>query len=323
MRIPMVDLRPMLHETEAAWRANLDRLLGRMHFVLGSEVEAFERELAASFGARYAVGVGSGTAAIEQAVLAAGCRPKFTDIDPDTLLLDGVPRGARAVIPVHLYGQPAALPARRARTLVVQDACQAHGAPLRFSAPVAYSFYPTKNLPCLGDGGAVLTDSRTLAARLRLLRDGGRNGGQVSRVRAVNSRLDEMQACYLRAFLPRLAEWNAARARLAGLYDRLLADCNSVRPLPRRPGSVCHLYVVRTRRRERLRQHLASHGIATGIHYPVPLHLQPAFRQFGAARGSFPVAERACREILSLPLWPHMTDAMVEDVAGRIRDFDG
>lgn len=349
MRIPMVDLRPMLHETEAAWRANLDRLFGRMHFVLGSEVEAFERELAASFGARYAVGVGSGTAAIElalraaglgesgaavavpaltspftaQAVLAAGCRPKFTDIDPDTLLLDGVPRGARAVIPVHLYGQPAALPARRARTLVVQDACQAHGAPLRFSAPVAYSFYPTKNLPCLGDGGAVLTDSRTLAARLRLLRDGGRNGGQVSRVRAVNSRLDEMQACYLRAFLPRLAEWNAARARLAGLYDRLLADCNSVRPLPRRAGSVCHLYVVRTRRRERLRQHLASHGIATGVHYPVPLHLQPAFRQFGAARGSFPVAERACREILSLPLWPHMTDAMVEDVAGRIRDFDG
>ncbi len=345
----MVDLRPMLRETEPAWRANLDRLFGRMHFVLGAEVEAFERELAADFGARYAAGVGSGTAAIElalraaglgesgalvavpaltspftaQAVLAAGCRPKFVDVDPETLLLGGVPRGARAVIPVHLYGQPAAVPARRAGTLVIQDACQAHGAPLRFAAPAAYSFYPTKNLPCLGDGGAILTDSRAFAARLRLLRDGGRDGGQVSRVRAVNSRLDEMQACYLRAFLPRLGTWNAARARLAALYDRLLADCESVRPVKRRPGSVCHLYVVRARRRERLRQHLAGYGIATGVHYPVPLHLQRAFRQFGPGRGGLPVAERACREILSLPLWPHMTDAMVDEVVGRIRRFEG
>ncbi len=345
----MVDLRPMLRESEPAWRANLDRLFGSMHFILGSEVEAFERELAAEFGARYAVGVGSGTAAIElalraaglgesgarvavpaltspftaQAVLAAGCRPQFADVNAETLLLDCVPRGARAVIPVHLYGQPAAVPARRAGTLVVQDACQAHGAPLRFSAPAAYSFYPTKNLPCLGDGGAVLTDSRAFAARLRLLRDGGRGSGQVSRVRALNSRLDEIQACYLRAFLPRLAAWNAARARLAGLYDRLLADCETVQPLHRRFGSVCHLYVVRARRRERLRRHLATHGIATGIHYPVPLHMQPAFRQFGPTRGGLPIAERACREILSLPLWPHMTDAMANEVADRIRQFEG
>jgi dTDP-3-amino-3,4,6-trideoxy-alpha-D-glucose transaminase len=343
----MVNLRPMLEETEPAWRGHLDCLFGRMQFILGEQVEAFERELAAALGARYAVGVGSGTAAIElalraaglggsgaevvvpaltspftaQAVLAAGCRLKFADVDAETLLLDDAGAGARAVIPVHLYGQPAALPARRKGTVVVQDACQAHGAPLRFSSPAAYSFYPTKNLPCLGDGGAVLTDSRAFADRLRLLRDGGRRNDQVSRVAAVNSRLDEMQACYLRAFLPKLAEWNAARVRLASLYDRLLADCPGVRPVARRAGSVCHLYVVRARRREGLREHLARHGIASGVHYPVPLHLQPAFREFGPGPRAFPIAERACREILSLPLWPHMPEAMVEEVGGRIQEF--
>jgi dTDP-3-amino-3,4,6-trideoxy-alpha-D-glucose transaminase len=345
MKIPMTDLRPMLDATEAAWRANLARLFGRMQFILGEQVEAFENELARAFGAKFAVAVGSGTAAIELAlrasglggsgaevtvpaltspftalaVLAAGCRPKFADVDAETLLLAEIPRSG-AVLPVHLYGQPAELPRTR-RGPIVQDACQAHSAPLRFRWPAAYSFYPTKNLPCLGDGGAVLTDSRPIAERLRLLRDGGRRGGQVSRVVACNSRLDEMQACYLRAFLPKLRKWNADRARLAGLYDRALADCAAARPLARRAGSVCHLYVVRARRRDALRRHLASCGIATGVHYPVPLHLHPAFREFGPGRGDLPVAERACREVLSLPLWPYMADAVVEEVAARIREF--
>jgi dTDP-4-amino-4,6-dideoxygalactose transaminase len=340
VRVPMANLRPMLDATEPAWRANLERLFSRMHFILGEQVEAFEEELARELGSRYAVGVGSGTAAIEialralprqpgrdevilpaltspfcaQAVLAAGYRPKFADVDPEHLLLD--PKDAaqragkrtRAVLPVHLYGQPAPLAGLPRTAAVVQDACQAHGAPLRFSAPAALSFYPTKNLPCLGDGGAVLTDSRSFAERLRRLRDGGRRNDQVSRIRAVNSRLDEMQACYLRAFLPRLREWNADRCRLADRYDALLADCPAARPLPRRSGSVCHLYVVRVRHRERVRRHLEAHGIATGVHYPEPLHLQPAFREFGPGRGGLPVAERACREILSLPVWPYLAD---------------
>jgi dTDP-4-amino-4,6-dideoxygalactose transaminase len=204
---------------------------------------------------------------------------------------------------------------------VVQDACQAHGAPLRYLAPAAFSFYPTKNLPCLGDGGAVLTDSSALADRLRLARDGGRRNDQVSRVAAINSRLDEMQTCYLRAFLPKLEEWNADRARLAALYDEALANCAAVRPLKRRAGSVCHLYVVRVKKRERLRAHLSARGIATGVHYPVPLHLMPAFRDCGSKRGDFPVAEKACREVLSLPLWPYMPDAAVTEVAAAIREF--
>jgi dTDP-4-amino-4,6-dideoxygalactose transaminase len=315
--------------------------------------------LAAAFGAKFAVAVGSGTAAIElclraaglgesggeaivpaltspftaQAVLAAGCRPRFADVDAEHLLLDpqsAVPRigkRTRAMVPVHLYGQPCDVSWAPRGLMVAQDACQAHGAahetgPFTKASPyVAYSFYPTKNLPCLGDGGAVLTDSRRVADAVRLLRDGGRGGGQVSRMRAINSRLDEMQACYLRAFLPKLSHWNAQRVKLCALYDRWLSGCDGLRPLTRRAGSVGHLYVARAAQRGRLRKFLAERGIMTGVHYPVPLHLQPAFQGCGAKKGDLPVAERACREIVSLPLWPGMRRGMVEEVVDRVREF--
>ena len=364
MTIPIIDLRPMLAATEPAWRANLERLFERSQFILGEQVDAFERELAAAWGARFAVTAGSGTAAIElglraaglaesgaevvvpaltslftaQAILAAGCRPRFADVDPETLLLDAEHAEARvrkrtgALLPVHLYGQPCDLPrlaavARRRGLILLQDACQAHGAQeagrpfTSFSPAVAYSFYPTKNLPSLGDGGAVLTDSRAVAEKLRRLRDGGRRNDQVARTRAINSRLDEIEACYLRAFLPKLAEWNQRRARLAALYDQALAGCDGVRPVGRRAGSVCHLYVVRAVRRDRLRKFLAKRGVITGVHYPVPLHLQPAFQDCGMKRSALPVAEQACREVLSLPLWPYMPETAVEEVAARVREF--
>src|SRR5215471_15754641 len=292
MNIPMVNLRGMLAETEAAWRAHLERLFARSHFILGEEVAAFETELASAFGAKHAVAVGSGTSAIElglraaglgesgaevivpaltspftaQAVLAAGCLPRFADVDADHLLLDSdlrVTRRVRAVMPVHLYGQPCDLtPFARLGLAIVQDGCQAHGAPLSGDV-VAYSFYPTKNLPCLGDGGAVTTNSRRLAAKLRSLRDGGRRNDQVARERAVNSRLDEMQACYLRAFLPRLAGWNSRRTQLAARYDEMLAGCSGLQPVARRKGSARHLYVIRAKRRERLRRFLAERGVTT------------------------------------------------------------
>jgi dTDP-3-amino-3,4,6-trideoxy-alpha-D-glucose transaminase len=360
MIAPMVNLRPLLEATAPAWRTNLERLFERMHFVLGEQVAGFEREMAQAFGARFAVGVGTGTAAVElsvraaglgesgkeiltpaltslftaQAILAAGCRVRFADVDADTLLLDAEDAAARvgrrtaAILPVHLYGQPCDLAALKELGLpLVQDACQAHGARAgtrsftRFGAAVAYSFYPTKNLPCLGDGGAVLTDSAAVAAKLRLLREGGRKNDQYSRLRGLNSRLDEMQACYLRAFLPHLAEWNADRARLASVYDAALAGCAGVHPVQQRPGSVYHLYVVRARRRERLRTWLAERGIMTAVHYPVPLHLNPAFAQCGLKRGDLPRAEKACREIVSLPLWPKMPEAMALEVAARVCEF--
>lgn len=362
--IPMVNLKPLLDATSSEWRANLCDMFARMHFILGEQVGAFECEFAASLGARFAVGVGTGTAAIELclraagltkpaqqaltsaltspftalAILSAGATPRFADVDPDTLLLDPASAAEHAgrktagIVPVHLYGQPCDLPrlsalARRLGAVLVQDACQAHGARYRerpftsFSPFVAYSFYPTKNLGCLGDGGAVLTSRAAIASRIKSMRDGGRRNDQVSRIVAINSRLDEMQSCYLRAFLPRLAEWNAERARLAALYDEALAGFEPVRPIRRAPGSVNHLYVVRAARRERLREYLKQHGIMTGVHYPVPLHLQPAFQPCGLKKGDLPHAERACREILSLPLWPCMPESAVEEVSGRIRGF--
>lgn len=355
MSVPMVNLRPMIEAAGPAWRANLRRLFETSQFILGEQVAEFERELAAAFGAKFAVAVGSGTSAIElclraaglgesgaevvvpaltsaftaQAVLAAGCRPRFADVDAEHLLLDAGSAAARigkrthALLPVHLYGQPCDVSWAPRGLIVAQDACQAHGAgPFTKASPyVAYSFYPTKNLPCLGDGGAALTDARRVANAVRLLRDGARRQGQVSRVRAVNSRLDEMQACYLRAFLPKLPEWNAQRVKLCALYDEFLQGCEGLQPLARRPGSVCHLYVARAARRTRLRKFLAERGVITGVHYPVPLHLQPAFQDCGARRGDLPVAERACKEVVSLPLWPGMRRAMVEEVAGRVREF--
>jgi dTDP-3-amino-3,4,6-trideoxy-alpha-D-glucose transaminase len=363
MRIPFVNLRPAIEAARAAWEARLAEMFARSHFILGDQVAAFERELAAAMGARRAAGVGTGTAAIELAlreagvtgevvvpaltapftgvaVLAAGAKLRFADVDDDTLLLTPATAAAQAtrqtaaILPVHLYGGVCDLAglqrlARGRGIALIQDACQAHGAtcqgrPLAdFSPHVAYSFYPTKNLGALGDGGAVLTNRPRIDARLRMLRDGGRRDGeQVARMAGINSRLDEMQACFLRAFLERLGEWNAARERLAAIYDAALADCPGARLVEPSPGSVRHLYVIRVRRRDRLRDYLTRHGIGTAVHYPVPLHRMPAFGG-AAGRGGLPVAERACREVVSLPLWVGMTKAQATEVAGRVREFLG
>jgi dTDP-3-amino-3,4,6-trideoxy-alpha-D-glucose transaminase len=363
-KIPMVNLQPLLDVTAPQWRYNLDEMFSRAHFILGTQVAAFEREFAAEVGAKFAVGVGTGTAAIELclreagitdrkqevvtsaltspftalAVLTAGATPRFADVEEGSLQIDCVDAACRATkrtaafLPVHLYGQPCDLDhfrslARALKAPLVQDACQAHGArykgrPLtEFSPYVAYSFYPTKNLGCLGDGGAVATNRPAVAKRLAALRDGGRHNDQVSRMAAINSRLDELQACYLRAFLPRLAEWNADRRRLAAFYDDALRDVAGLRLVKRWPCSVSHLYVVRAARRDKLREHLAKQGIMTAVHYPVPLHLQPAFRDCGLKRGALPRAEKACREIVSLPLWPYMAKSDAERVADRVRAF--
>jgi len=361
MAVPVVNLRPAIEATRADWQARLDALIERNHFILGPEGAAFEEEFAAAMGGLFAVGVANGTAAIELClrdarvtgevlttaltapfsgigILASGAKIRFADIDPATLSLDPADAGNRlrkytgALMPVHLYGQPAAIDqfqklARAHHLPLIQDAAQAHGArfhgrPLPgYSQYIAYSFYPTKNLGCLGDGGAIVTNSSTIQKRLRQWRDGGRRGGQVSFFAGINSRLDEMQACYLRAFLPKLPEWNAWRARIASLYDQALRDCPGVTLIQRWPCSVHHLYVIRAQRRTRLREYLSKRGIGTGIHYPVPLHLHPAFASAKQKKGDLPHAERACREILSLPLWPYLSDSDALQVAEAIRSF--
>jgi dTDP-3-amino-3,4,6-trideoxy-alpha-D-glucose transaminase len=210
---------------------------------------------------------------------------------------------------------------------VIQDACQAHGATIdgspftAFSRFVAYSFYPTKNLGCLGDGGAIVTDDPACARRLRVLRDGGRGRNHVSLVAGTNARLDEIQACFLRAALPSLADWNERRRSKARLYTDLLEDCEGVRIVPQQAGSVYHLFVIRVEQRHKLRAFLSRAGVGTGVHYPVPLHLHPAFRTKGVMRGAFPNAEKACREVLSLPMGPYVSDAQVIYVAEQVRAF--
>ena len=350
----------MLQATSKDWRANLRRLFQRSHFILGEELRAFEAEFAAALGGKFSVGVANGTSAIELClrdagvtsgevitsaltapfsgvgIRASGAIPKFADIDPETLQIDVLDAAARitsrtrALMPVHLYGQPCALDqfvklARKHKIPLIQDAAQAHGAqfegkPLAaFSRYVAYSFYPTKNLGCMGDGGGVITNDVATRDRLTVLRDGGRHGDQVAHSFGVNSRLDELQCCFLRAFLPHLNEWNAHRARIASIYDEELGVCAGVRLVKRTEGSVHHLYVIRAEHRDQLREHLASQGIGTAVHYPVPLHQHPAFAQ----KGSLPHAEKAVTEILSLPLWPYMKESAARRVARQIRRFYG
>jgi dTDP-4-amino-4,6-dideoxygalactose transaminase len=275
------------------------------------------------------------------AIVATGARPVFVDVDPATLNLDpgaaarAVTPRTKALVPVHLYGHPAdmdpVLALGRERDLaVVEDACQAHGALYR-GRPVgtlagaaglgALSFYPTKNLGALGDGGALLVNDPEVASRLRRLR----NGGQTDRYRhgepGINSRLDEVQAAILRVGLRHLPGWTERRRAIAGRYREAMAGGGLVLPAEQDYAwSVHHLFVVRHPRRDALATALRERGVGTLIHYPIPLHLQPAFADRGRAAGGLPVVEKAAGEILSLPLYPEMTDAQVETVVAAARD---
>lgn len=362
MRIPTANLRAAIEETRADWQRNLDALIERNHYILGPEVQRFEQRFAELMGGREAVGVSSGSTAIELclrdagvrgevltsaltapftavSITAAGAQPKFADVDAETLQVSAddlgnrITRKTAALLPVHLYGQPCAIEriAKLAPLPLIQDACQSHGARWHGAKPlaafgdyVAYSFYPTKNLGCLGDGGAIVTSKAKVAQRLRQLRDGGRKPGtQIAEKTGINARLDELQACFLNAFVEKLEEWNARRRDLAALYDEGLAGVDGVQLVKTRRCSVRHLYVVRAQKRDRLRRHLESKGILSGVHYPVPLHLHPAFAGARQKRGSLPVAEKACREIVSLPLFPHLETSAVARVVEEIRSFYG
>jgi dTDP-3-amino-3,4,6-trideoxy-alpha-D-glucose transaminase len=356
-RIPFLSLVP--GEDAAAVRAAIDRVIARGWFVLGPEVEAFEREFATASGAPHAVGVGNGTDAIALilralgigagdevitsplsaaysalAVMMVGARPVFADIDPDRMTIDpgqieqAIGPRTRAILPVHLYGQAADLEAiegiaARHHLAIVEDCCQAHlatagGRPVgTIGVAGAFSFYPTKNLGALGDGGAVITRDPMLADRVKRLR----NGGQTSKYRhqdaGVNSRLDDIQAAILRARLPFLGTWTSTRRALAARYRAGLATA-PVRLLPERdPGHVHHLFVVRSvGDRDALQTHLAQRGIETLIHYPVPIPEQPALAHTSPA--ACPLAAQACREILSLPLHHALTVDDVDVVAAAV-----
>jgi dTDP-3-amino-3,4,6-trideoxy-alpha-D-glucose transaminase len=273
------------------------------------------------------------------AVAAAGARPVPAEVDPATYVID--PRAAEAavtpkttaILPVSLYGHPAdmdalAALAERHGLFLLEDAAQSHGAEYRgrrtgsLAHATAFSFYPTKNLGALGDGGAVVTDDPALAERLRRLRNYGSQVKYVHAEAGVNSRLDEMQAAFLRVFLGRLDAGNAGRRAFAAEYGRRLAGLPDL-ALPTEADwarHVYHLYVVRSPRRDDLRARLAAAGVETLIHYPVPCHLQPAFEGLGFRPGAFPLAERLADEVLSLPMWPGLSADAASVVAGSLAE---
>lgn len=272
------------------------------------------------------------------AVVRAGGTPCLVDCEDDTMLVDvaamqrAVSRRTKALIPVHLYGQMADMAAiaglaRDGGLVVVEDAAQAHGAtrhgtpPGAASAAAAYSFYPGKNLGAYGDGGAVVTNDPQLAERVRALRNYGSSVKYHHPVCGFNSRLDTLQAVVLQAKLVLLEEWNQARREIARRYDEMLHGMADVRRPVTLPGNehVWHLYVVRVPRRDRVIDRLREAGIETGIHYPVPIHLQGAFASLGHRPGAFPVAERAARDVLSLPMFPHLTASQQERVVEALR----
>ena len=359
LRVPFNVLRP--GDDRAAIDQAIARVIDSGWFVLGPEVAAFEAEFAAAMGAGHAVGVNTGTDALALALRAldigpgdevitsplsaaysalaidmAGARPVFADIDPERLTLDPAAAEAaitprtRALMPVHLYGQPADLDgihavAARHGLAVVEDACQAHlathrGTPVgRGSVATAYSFYPTKNLGALGDGGAVTTGDPALAERIKRLR----NGGQTSRYhhdeRGINSRLDELQAAVLRARLPRLAERTAVRRQLAADYRARLAGAPVQVPRECDSGHVYHLFPVLVAERDRFQAHLRAAGIETLIHYPVPIPRQPAATVWSPAM--CPVADRVTAEVVSLPLYPSLSPDALAEVTAAVAAF--
>lgn len=276
--------------------------------------------------------------ATASAITRTGATVRFVEVDPATLEMDAgkleaaITHRTRALMPVHLYGQMPDMDAiltiaAQHQILVIEDAAQAHGATFRgrvagsMGVAGCFSFYPGKNLGAYGDGGAVVTNDAELASRLRRLRDQGRDTKYEHLMIGYNHRLDTLQAAVLNVKLRHLPQWNARRREIAALYRQFLQDCPAVRPLAVAPGQepVYHLFIVQVEQRERLQEKLKQQGIATGIHYPIPLHLQPAYAHLGLRRGAFPVSEAAAERVLSLPMYAEMSDAMVEHVAVALR----
>ena len=364
--IPLVDLKAQYAAIETEMRAAIDGVLEGAEFINGPEVADFEERFAAFCGADFAVGVGNGTDALTlalnalgvgpgdevitaantfiataEAIVSAGARPVFVDVDPGhfNMTAEGLSAAitpkTKAAIPVHLYGQLAPMAdimevARQHSVKVVEDAAQAHGAEYQgkragsWGDAAAFSFYPAKNLGAYGDAGAVVTKDGGLAATVRMMRDHGRTDKYRHEYVGGNSRLDTLQAAVLGVKLGYMEEWNAARRAVAAKYDAALGEFPWLTLPARMSGGrhVYHLYVIQTGRREELRQHLSANGIGVGIHYPLPLHLQPAFRSLGYGLGDFPVAERLAGAILSIPMYPELSDAQLGRVVQIIGAFD-
>ncbi len=361
MNIPLVDLKTQYQSIKDEIDGAIQRVIDNTAFIMGTEVASFEEAFAAYCGARYAVGVSSGTGALFLALLGydigpgdevittpftffatgeaisqVGARPVFVDVDPITYNIDparieaAITPRTKAIMPVHLYGQPAAMDeinsiAKAHDLIVIEDAAQAHGSTYKGKRPgvlgdaACFSFYPSKNLGCYGDGGAVVTNDEHLAQRVRSLRDHGRSTKYEHAELGYGHRLDGIQAAILSAKLPHLDDWNEGRRQAADRYNKLLADTPVITPqhLPE-TNPVYHCYVIRTQQRDRLLEALKDAGVSAGVHYPIPLHLQPAYRHLELEPGSYPISEQLAQEVISLPIYAELSAEQQEYIAGVI-----
>lgn len=360
--VPFVDLKTQGLQLLPQYQAALASIVERAAYIMGPEMREFEAAFAEFCGCPHAVGVSSGTDALVLAYRALGigpgdevilpantfmataeavshaggtpvvvdCLPQTANIDPAAI--DGaVTERTKAVVPVHLFGQPADMDtitavAERHGLVVIEDACQAHGATHKgrpvgsLGSVAAFSFYPGKNLGALGDGGAVTTADAELAERVRVLRNHGEKTKSNHTIVGYCNRLDNLQSAFLRIKLQHLPEWNRARRSAAKRYDDLLAGVAGVTAFQERPDveAVYHLYVVQVDDRDAVKVKLAEAGVDTGIHYPLPVHLQPAYAHLGYTRGDFPVAEHLAERILSLPMFPEITSGQIEYVVEQL-----
>lgn len=366
MNVPFVDLQAQYRGLRSEVMPAVEQVFARAAFILGDEVAGFEREFAAFCGVGECVGVATGCDALlwalkacgigpgdevitvansyiatALAITASGARPVLVDCREDSYEIDAaavaraITSRTKAIIPVHLYGQPADMGeimalAKTHGLRVIEDAAQAHGALYKgrpcgsFGDVGCFSFYPGKNLGAYGDGGAIVTRDPALAQQVRMLRNYGQSRKYHHEITGWNSRLDTVQAAILSVKLRHLPAWNAARARHAAAYAHALAGAPVTLPrvAPDRTH-VYHLYVIRTKRRDDLVAFLAERGVSCVIHYPIPIHLQKAYAGLGYRPGSFPVAERLAGEIVSLPMYPELTDEQIAHVAACIREFAG
>jgi dTDP-4-amino-4,6-dideoxygalactose transaminase len=360
--IPLVDLRAQYLDIKSDIDAAIARVFESGQFVLGDEVAGFEREFAAYSGASEGIAVNTGTSALHLALIAAGVRAGdevitvpftfvatvaaigyigakavFVDIDPATFTIDpaqieqAITSRTKAIVPVHLYGQPADMDpivaiARRHGLVVIEDACQAHGAAYK-GRPVgslgdaaAFSFYPGKNLGAYGEGGMVVSSSESFAREVRMLRDWGAEKKYHHVLKGFNYRMEGLQGAMLRVKLRHLERWTEMRRAHARDYRHLLVDAGVGIPAEADfARHVFHVYAVRTSDRPSLQRTLQANGVATGIHYPIPVHLQPAYSDLGYKAGQFPESERAANEVLSLPMYPELSRTKLEMVAAAIR----
>jgi dTDP-4-amino-4,6-dideoxygalactose transaminase len=364
--VPFIDLKAQYNKIADEIDDAIKGVVSRTGFILGPEVIQLETEFAEYCDSEHAVGVSSGTAALELALRAfgigpgdevittantfiatafaityTGATPVLVDIDPDTYTMDvtkfeaAITPRTKAVIPVHLYGQPVDMDpvleiAKEHNLLVLEDACQAHGARYKgkrvgsLGHAAAFSFYPAKNLGAFGDAGIVVTNDESIAQTIRILRDVGQQEKYHHTLKGYNHRMDALQAAVLRVKLQYLDRWNSNRRVLAHQYNRHFIDSGVVTPSETTYAEhVYHLYIIRVPSRDELRAHLTEHKIFTGIHYPIPIHIQPAYQDLGYQIGDFPITEAYADQILSLPMYPELPPEWTGYVADTLTSFTG